>query len=294
MSASRLFPQAVASRGFTLVELVISISLCAIVVAFAAMFIVTPVNSYKAQERRAEMVDAADAVLRLVGRDVRAALPNSIRVIKTGNVSALELLAAADAVRYRSTGATSDPTQDLDFSSPDGSFATLSLFDGITRPYTTTTQYLSIYNVGVPGADAYSLTNVITPPGTTITISSSTTPNEDLVTLSPTFRFTYTSPGQRLYLVSGPVTYLCDETAQTIRRYSGYSIAAAQTSRDSNGELVSAGAASSLVANRVIACQFDYAAGTAQRAGLVTLRVTINKDGESVWLVHQVHVENAP
>jgi MSHA biogenesis protein MshO len=274
--------------------LVIAISLSAIVVAFAAMFIVTPVNSYKAQERRAEMVDSADAVLRLVGRDVRAALPNSIRTVQNGGVYALEILAAADAVRYRSSGATADPTQELDFTSPDGSFATLSLFDGITRPYTTTTQYLSIYNVGVPGADAYSLANVITPSGTTITITNSATPNEDLVTMTPSFRFAYGSPGQRVYLVSGPVTYLCDTTARTIRRYSGYTVGALQTDRDSNAELNSAGATSSLVANNVSACQFDYQSGTAQRAGLVTLRVTINKDGESVWLVHQVHVENAP
>ncbi len=280
--------------GFTLIELVIAISLSAIVISFAAMFIVTPVNSYRAQARRAELVDAADAVLRLVGRDVRAALPNSIRIANNGTVIALEMLAAVDAVRYRDSGATADPTQELDFASPDNSFASLSQFDGITRPFTTSAYYLSIYNVGVPGADAYSLTNVITPPGTSITIDNSTTPNEDLITLAPAFRFAYGSPGHRVYLVSGPVTYLCDTTAQTIRRYSGYSIDANQNNRDSNGQLLGAGATSALVADRVTNCQFDYAAGTAARAGLVTLRVTFNKDGESVWLVHQVHVENAP
>lgn len=282
------------SRGFTLVELVIAISLSAIVVAFAAMFIVTPVNSYKAQARRAEMVDSADSVLRLVGRDVRAALPNSIRVIRTGNVVALEMLAAVDGVRYRSTGATTAASEELDFASPDGSFATLSLFDGIARPFTTTTHYLAIYNVGVPGADAYSLTNVITPAGTTITINTSTvTANEDLVTVTPAFKFAYPSPAKRVYLVSGPVSYLCDETAKTIRRYSNYSIASNQTSRDADADFP-VGTTKSLVAGNISACQFDYAAGTAQRAGLVTLRITINKDGESIWLVHQVHVENAP
>jgi MSHA biogenesis protein MshO len=282
------------SRGFTLIELVIAISLSGIVLVFCAMFIIVPVKSYQAQARRAEMVDSADAVLRLVGRDVRAALPNSIRVANNGTIKALEILAAADAVRYRDSGATANPAQELDFGSPDGSFASLSQFDGITRPFTTTQQYLSIYNVGVPGADAYSLTNVITPAGTSITINNSATAGEDLITLSPAFRFAYGSPGHRVYLVSGPVTYLCDETAHTIRRYSGYSIAASQTSRDTAGELNSAGAASSLVANNILSCQFDYVPGAAQRAGLVTLRVTIDKNGESIWLVHQVHVENAP
>ena len=280
--------------GFTIVELVIAISLSAIVVVFAAMFIVTPVNSYRAQARRADLVDSADSVLRLVGRDVRAALPNSIRIIRTGNVAALELLAAVDGVRYRSTGATALPDEELDFASPDQSFATLSLFDGITRPFTTTTHYLAIYNVGVPGADAYSLTNVITPPGTTITINTSTvTSNEDVVTMNPLFKFAYPSPAKRVYLVSGPVTYLCDEGARTIRRYSNYSIVSDQTLRDADGDFP-IGTTKALVASDVSACQFDYAPGTAQRAGLVTLRITINKDGESIWLVHQVHVENAP
>ena len=301
MQAPTVAPQDIrvrSARGFTLIELVIAISLSAIVVAFAAMFIVTPVNSYQAQARRAELVDSADSVLRLVGRDVRAALPNSIRVIRTGNVVALELLSAVDGVRYRTAGPTANAVtnagQELDFTSPDGSFATLSLFDGIARPFSTTTHYLAIYNVGVPGADAYSMTNVITPPGTTITINTSAvTANEDVVTMNPQFKFAYPSPANRVFLVSGPVSYLCDETARTIRRYSEYGIASDQTTRDADGDFP-LGTTRSLVATNVSACQFDYAAGTAQRAGLVTLRITINKAGESVWLVHQVHVENAP
>ena len=281
-------------KGFTLIELVIAISLSAIVVAFAAMFIITPVKSYQAQTRRAELVDSADAILRLMGRDIRAALPNSIRVTNNGSIVALEMLAAADAVRYRDNGATSNPALELDLSSPDGSFATLSQFDGITRPFTTSAYYLSIYNVGIPGADAYSLTNVITPAGTSITINNSATAGEDLVTLSPAFKFAYGSPGHRVYLVSGPVTYLCDPIGNTLRKYSGYSIAASQSNRDTAGKLNAAGAVSSTVATNIAGCQIDYVAGTSTRAGLVSLRMTITKDGESIWLAHQVHVENAP
>jgi MSHA biogenesis protein MshO len=283
-----------AYQGFTLIELVIAISLTGIVVAFATMFIVTPVKSYQAQARRAELVDATDAVLRLVGRDVRAALPNSVRVANNGAVVALEILSAVGAVRYRDSGATADPAQELDFTAADGSFAALNQFQDITRPFSTTQHYLSIYNVGITGADAYSLSNVMTPTGTTITINNSATANEDLITLSPAFKFAYNSPSRRVYLVAGPVTYLCDTTAQTIRRFSGYTIAASQSSRDSASELTSAGATNALVATNVTACQFDYAAGAAQRAGLVTLRVTVSKEVESIWLVNQVHVENAP
>ena len=291
---------AIADRGFTLIELVVTITLSAIVVAFAAMFIVTPVNSYRAQARRAELVDSADSVLRLMARDIRSALPNSVRVTRNGNVAVLGLIATVDGVRYRSTGATANALEELNFGSPDGSFNAVSLFDGITRPFTTTTHYLSIYNVGVPGADAYSGTNVITPPNTTIDIRTSTNllfPNEDVVTVTPAFRFAYTSPARRVFLVSGPVSYLCNESTGLIQRFAGGDLAANISSSDSDAELSGAGglgATPSRVATDATACSFDYAPGAAQRAGLVTLRITLSRDGESVWLVHQVHVENGP
>jgi MSHA biogenesis protein MshO len=270
---------------------VVAITLSGIVVAFAAMFIVMPVRQYQAQSRRAELVDSADAVLRLVGRDVRAALPNSVRVVDGGATVSLEVLNVVDAVRYRSSGATANASTQLDFSSPDTTFDVLSQFDGISRPYSPVGHYLAIYNVGVPGADAYSLSNVITPVGTTIAIDTSpAAPSEDRITIAPAFRFAYESPGRRVYLVSGPVKYVCDETLGTIRRYSGYAIPAAPSTTAPGGLSV----VNALVASNVSDCQFDYIAGTSTRAGLVTLRVTLNKDGESIWLLHQVHVENAP
>jgi MSHA biogenesis protein MshO len=286
-----------ARRGFTLIELVIAISLTGIVISFVAMFIVAPVRAYSAQAQRAELVDAADSVLRLMARDIRSALPNSVRVRQSGSVYAIEMLNAIDGVRYRNTGSSANALQELDFASPDASFATLSKFDNITRGVPLNYR-LSIYNVGVPGADAYSSTNVITPATTTVTITDNVPNTEDLVTLSSPFQFAYPSPSKRVFLVSGPITYLCDESANTLRRYVGYSVDASHSNRDSAGELNSAGATSSLVANRVSDCQFDYAAGTATRAGLATLRVTFSYTSEgnteNIWLLHQVHVENAP
>ncbi len=48
------------------------------------------------------------------------------------------------------------------------------------------------------------------------------------------------------------------------------------------------------MASNVSACNFSYQPGTSQRAGLVTLRLQLNEDGEMVTLLHQIHVENAP
>ena len=284
------------ARGFTLVELVITIAVSSVVVAFMAMFIVAPMTIYAAQTRRATLVDAADSALRFIGRDLRAALPNSVRVSASGSVTALELLATADGARYQDSGPLSNPALALDLTAADGAFATTVPFTQLTLPWTSSAYFLSIYNVGVPGADAYQTPpptpNVITPAGTTITISAGATANQDLVTLSPAFQFAFGSPGQRVFLVSGPVSYLCDTAAATLTRYSGYTIASAQPV--SAAALNAAGASAALVASNVAGCQFVLSAGTAQRNGLATLTLQIAQSGESVQLLHQVEVANAP
>ena len=283
-------------RGFTLIELVITIAVGSVVVAFMALFIVTPMTTYTAQTRRAALVDAADSALRFMGRDLRAALPNSVRVSPSGSV--LELLATVDGARYQDSGPLSNPALALDLTAKDGAFATTVPFTQLTLPWTSSAYFLSIYNVGVPGADAYQMANfpnvpyVITPANTTITISAGATANQNLVTLSPAFQFALGSPGQRVFLVSGPVTYLCDTAAATLTRYSGYAIAGAQPA--SAAALNAAGASAALVASNVAGCQFALSPGTAQRNALATLTLQIAQSGESVQLLHQVQVVNAP
>ena len=151
-----------------------------------------------------------------------------------------------------------------------------------------------IYNVGVPGADAYELANVITPPGTQVSIAVDAVPGEDRVTVNPGFQFAFGSPSQRVFLVEGPVTYLCDSGAGTMMRYTGYAIAQDQSTRDSHGELIGAGASAALMADSVTGCAFNYAPGTAERAGLLSAELAVSAQGESIVLLSQVHVDNAP
>jgi MSHA biogenesis protein MshO len=287
-------PHSGAACGFTLIELVIAITLTAIVAAITTFLISGPVRAYTDQARRSELVAAADSALLNIARDVRRSLPNSTRVTTTATTAALELLSSIDAVRYRASGALGTPAMELDFSTPDGSFSTLGKFTHVTHPFSSTANYLSVYNIGISGADAYELANVMTPAGTTITITDGASAGEDVVTMSPAFKFAYGSPAKRIYLVDGPITYLCDLTEGTLRRFSGYSIAFNQSLRDTTAELVAAGGQNALLARNITACTFAYAAGTSQRAGLVTATLTVSKNGELVRLLQQVHVENAP
>ncbi|MGI9232063.1 MAG: PulJ/GspJ family protein [Woeseiaceae bacterium] len=283
-----------ANSGFTLIELVITIALSTIVVGFMAMFISGPVASYNDQSRRAELVDVAENSLRRIARDVRRALPNSVRLDVSGSVTALELLNTIDGARYRDRPPPGDPSKRLRFSAADDAFNSIGGFRNIAKPFSSNSHFLSIYNVGVPGANAYELANVITPPGTQIDIAADAVPGEDNVQLSPAFQFSFASPGQRVFLVNGPVTYLCDVLAGTLVRFSDYSIANDQTDRNTAAELMGAGADATLVANRVSSCSMAYAPGTAQRAGLVSIALAVSDTGETVSLLHQIHVDNVP
>jgi len=290
MKTSR--PPPWSARGFTLVELVVTIAVGSVVVAFMALFIVMPMNAYTAQTRRASLVDASDSALRFMARDLRSSLPNSVRIASSGTVTALELLATADGARYQDGGPLSNPALALNFAAPAGAFATTVPFTRLALPWSSSAYYLSIYNVGVPGANAYQMANVITPAGTAITISAGAAPNQNLVTLSPAFQFAYGSPEKRVYLVSGPVSYLCDTSAGTLTRYSGYTIASTQPT--SAATLTAAGASAALVASDVGACQFTYSPGTASRNALATLTLQITQSGESVQLLNEVQVVNSP
>ena len=284
--------------GFSLVELIIVIVISGILATGLSNFIVQPIQGYTDLARRATLVNAADNALRRMARDVHSALPNSIRV-SGGNV--LEMINVVDGGRYRDDPPPGNPNKILEFNTADTQFNLLGQFNGITRPFTSTNQRLVIYNVGVPGASAYdAASTVITPSGTSFSIAADSSfpasGAEDHVTLSSGFQFGYPSPTQRIYLVDTPISYLC--SGGNLYRYTGYPIpTAGQLTTDA--ALTGVGATRALVANQVNTCNFTYAPGTSQRAGLLTLALKLTQtlpDGstEDVQLLHQVHVDNTP
>ena len=90
--------------GFTLIELVVTIVLTALIMG-ALVFFVSPLREAVDITVRADLSDAADTALRRIGRDVRLALPNSVRVATdAGGRAYLEFLDVRTAGRYRSDG----------------------------------------------------------------------------------------------------------------------------------------------------------------------------------------------
>lgn len=86
-------------RGFTLVELVMVIALAGLVGVMISTVLSRPMEGFIGQSRRAELVDIAAGALQRMSRDVRLAIPNSLRVSADGQ--AVELLLIHSAARYR-------------------------------------------------------------------------------------------------------------------------------------------------------------------------------------------------
>src|SRR5690606_31515089 len=93
-------------RGFTLVEMIVVIVITGIIAAAVAVFIRAPAQGYVDLVARAELADEADTAVRRISREVRRALPNSVRVPNDG--SYVEFLLTSTGGRYMTD--TDDPS----------------------------------------------------------------------------------------------------------------------------------------------------------------------------------------
>ena len=284
------------NAGFTLIELVIVMTIVAIVAVFMVFFLTTPVESYFAQTRRADLVDSADRILRNVATDVHTALPNSIRESAGGGVVALELLATSGMARYYGAGdkqylgGAQQLAEELSIGAADQSFYALDLFNPGAAG-----GYLAIDNQAPPLAYTAGA-GVMTPPGTLIQINAVGATGEDRVQFptAPGMKFSNGSLTHSVFVISGPVSYLCDTGAQTLTRYSAYTPAAVQPS--TGAQLLAAGATASLVARNVSACTVTLVPAPASNKfnQLVILDITLANSGEILQVFHEVATEYVP
>lgn len=272
--------------GFTLIEMVMAIVITGIIGGIVAVFMVNPIKGYFSTVARAGMVDNADLALRRMGRDLRSAVPNSVRVA-SGNL-AVEFIPLTGVARYYTEGAGK-----LDFGVTDTSFDLIG--PGLTL---TASQNLVFYNLGpsVTDADAYAdnasaaaqansnRRTSSTGAGTFTTVAMSSSAGLPVNDMALPYR---------VYAVNQPVTYRCDLVAATLTRYWNYGFLASQPDPPT-------GATTAILAKGVTGCAFTYdSAVVATRAGLVTLRLTLSAtptggSAESVSLYHAVHVSNLP
>lgn len=292
-------------RGFTLVEAVIVIAVTGIVAAVVAVFIRMPVQGYMDSTARAELTDTADTALRRMARDLRLALPNSIRIKENGGRTYLEYLPTKTGGRYLAE--EDEPTTGTVLSFTD---AAQIAFDAIgSMPVGAQSivkgDSIVVYNLGedMEPANAYNCAGacnraeVAAAPAANTNNSYRITLTANPFAAQPT---PMTSPGRHFQVIeSSAVTYVCDPAAGTLTRYWGYGIHKDQPINAAAALL--SGGQRALLASGVTACGFSYdnVAGSlaAQRSGVVGLSLSLQvpgSDSGTVRLFHQVHVSNTP
>ena len=271
--------------GFTLVEMIMVIVITGIIGSMVAVFLKAPIQQYMDVSRRAELTDIADLAIRRIARDVRTAVPNSVRTAICGVAnSCVEYLPTKDGGRYRAE----PPGNVLNFGVLDGSFAIIGtainfaandfIVVGSTQsdgnpPYDTTPAGILRAYAGVAGLQ------------TTVNFNNTALP---IWAELSSQRFDVVDGAQRA------VTYACENVGVNangngtgqLRRYWNYGFNVAQVNPPAGGQ-------NAILADKVSGCSIDYDLPN-QRFGLLAVRLTLTSGGESVSLYNEIHVNNAP
>lgn len=293
-------------RGFTLIELILVIVIGSVMAAALVVFFRPAIDAYLASRARADLTDQADTALRRIVRDVRQAVPNSIRIPGS---QCFELLPTSGGGRFRTEPDTVGDVgpnclPGADCSAPlDPSQAT-RVFDVLT-PLAVPPAVGDWVVVGnqspgdvYGGANRSDIIAVTTPaPGT-----GAAAYGRHRITVTPK-QFPLGYDGGRFTVVPNAqraVFYVCsgaDGTLDaqgngkgTLSRVMNYGFNAAYPSACPSST------AGDVLATRVRSCSFVYDPnqGATQQNGFVWIELDLARRGESAHTAMGAHVANGP
>ncbi len=295
------------SCGFTLIEMIMVIVILGVISGVLAVFMVSPVQGYFDAVRRAELVDTADTALRRIGRDLRRAVPNSVRVNAACAAAScyLEFLPTTNGGRYRAAGentaqcaAAATTLYDTLYFTPD----TDSCFEILGPPITFTTgDQIIIANFGNPGSNAFEGNTLSTHVRRPYAGATGAQVSKVVMTTPAGTSLPLESDSKRFQVVAAAeqaVTYACENIGTVagdgqgrLTRYWHYGIASLQPTSFAGGN-------SALIAENVSACNIVYgtlaASNPYTKNGVVAIILGITRSGETINLYHEIHVDIMP
>lgn len=304
------------SRGFTIVELVIVIVITGIIAATATIFFKPAIDSYFDARRRASLTDMADTALRRMGRDVRFAVPNSVR---TPDDQCFELIPASAGGRYRRASDTvNDVPAPVGSSLPCPPSATCSaplnvsqpatVFDSLsplaTAPAVNDWVVVGNQNTNDVYADIGSANRAQI---SAVAVPARATDGFHRITFVST-QFPSGYDGNRFVIVQNAqkaAFYSCvgaDGTVNaqgngkgTLYRFSNYGFVATYPGACPIPS-VAPYPAGDILARRVRSCTFVYDPnqGATQQSGFVWMQLELTEANETVSLSFGAHVDNVP
>lgn len=262
------FPMAKKMRGFTFVELAVVIVILGITAVSFTGLILNSVHGYLDTANRQDSAAMARIALDRMGRELREAMPQSVRV--TNDKLCLQFLPINSSFVYTSLTAGSTSVQVVEppggYSAPTGSYYA-AVYPVLSSDLYNTTAMKSISNFGVTGLLR-------------------------TLTLSSAFTTIHNSPGERLYVVNNlPVSYCF--TNNSLIRYTSVVSAAQPTPGAglSNGAIL----IDKISSDPLKPSTFSYQSGNWQNNALVTIALTISQassNNETLQVDHEVWLRN--
>lgn len=258
------------ARGFTLIELVVVITVLGVLATASAGFLRGPLTSYFETERRTDLAAGGDLTLAKLRQDIARAVPNSVRVTNAGGRFWLELLPVRSQGRYRTAGAGDV----LSFGVADTGF------DVLGPPVQAQAGDWVVVNNHLPAADVWagsSRAAYTGPPGTVAVVQNAS------------HVFAADAPDHRFQIAGSPVTYACDPVAGTLRRISNYG-----NPSPAQPTAFGPAAQNDLLATGIQRCRAATLPGTRRRAQMVAVEIGFFANSDRLTLAHTTRVETLP
>lgn len=259
-------------KGFTLVELVLVIVLLGIVGVGVTSFIGLSTQIYGNVTARDALIANGRFVIERLNRELRQALPNSIRVNQNATTQCIEFVPIRVSGSY----------QDLPVS-PESAASQVSLIadpDGaLPSPLYAAAYVLNPNEVYSASSKVFEVSTVSAPASLGLWT----------INLTAAITFAADSPTERLYLVSEPVSYCI--SAGRLNRFEGYGFNVIQALPPaSTGVLM----AEDIDTSAGVANFFSVNAASQQRNSLITIGLSMQRNGESIFIGNEVQVVNVP
>ena len=281
-------------QGFTLIELITVIVLLGIVSVGISGFISNGVSIFVDVSQRDQLLSQSRFVIERLNRELRSALPNSLRTTFQPSAHCIEFVPIVSSVFYT----------DVPVAPETHTTATVLTFDpdALSEVQTTgnfavvyPTSNADVYNTSQQKRLSYSCNNE----GAGACVDAN---GDNLLQLNVTGSFATDSPAKRLYIVNNAVSYCVRPISPGSLRKSIYrhenAIQSSQTAYTSGGVLMADGVVNTLsVFGASVDAPFRSVPPSLSRNGMSYIMLKFarqDNDNEQVIYSSEVHVANVP